>query len=172
MKKVLILGCPGSGKSTFARKLSKKTELPIIYLDQLYWKADKTTVSEEELMMRVKTVVKNDQWIMDGNYLRTLPLRLPASDTIFFLDYHTQVCLLGVRARVGKKRPDMPWIEEKEDPVFIEFIKKFKDTQRPKILKYLQAAQNKNIHVFHSRNEAIEWLLTYKIEEHKQENLH
>ncbi|MEY8605912.1 hypothetical protein [Muribaculum intestinale] len=32
MKKVIIIGCPGAGKSTFARKLSAKTGLPLYYL--------------------------------------------------------------------------------------------------------------------------------------------
>ena len=54
MKKVMVIGSPGAGKSTFSRRLQKKTNLPIVYLDQLFWKSDKTTVSPEEFTSRLK----------------------------------------------------------------------------------------------------------------------
>lgn len=102
MKRVLVLGSPGSGKSTFSRKLSKKTGLPNCYLDQLFWNADKTTVSREIFEKRLDKELTKATWIMDGNYSFTLKKRLEYCDTIFLLDYPTEVCLDGVRNRIGK----------------------------------------------------------------------
>lgn len=154
MKRVLILGSPGAGKSTFAWKLQSKTKLPLVYMDQLFWHANKTTVSKHELDEKVKRIVAKPAWIMDGNYQRTLKYRLPKCDTIFWLDYPTEVCLAGVKARKGKPRPDLPWIEEDEDPKFMSYIAKFRTVQRPILVKELQKYPNKQIIVFHSRQEA------------------
>ncbi|WP_241244168.1 P-loop NTPase family protein [Lactobacillus amylolyticus] len=158
MKRVLVLGCPGSGKSTFSRKLNQKTALPICYLDRLLWNSDKTTVSRDVFNQRLAKELQKPTWIMDGNYSFSLPMRLLRCDTIFLLDYPTEVCLNGVRARIGKKRPDMPWIEEKEDPEFMNYIQTFKTDKLPKLRATLNRFPNKNQFVFHSRDEANKFL--------------
>ena len=142
MQKVLVIGCPGSGKSTFARRLQAPTGLPLIYLDRLNWNADKTWVSQETLDARIETALSGDRWIMDGNYTRTLELRLQACDTVFFLDYPLELCLQSVEQRIGTVRPDMPWVEEELDPEFVDFIRAFPETTRPKILTLLERYRN------------------------------
>ena len=154
MKKILIIGCPGGGKSSFARELHKRTSLPLCHLDMLFWNADKTTVTREILCERVREVLSGDEWIIDGNYSATLPMRLEACDTVFFLDYPTEICLDGVKKRRGKPRADMPWIETEEDAEFIGFIKNFNAESRPKRLELLRKYADKNIIVFKSREEA------------------
>ena len=154
MQKVLVIGCPGSGKSTFARRLQALTGLPLIYLDQLFWNADKTWVSPETLDARIETALSGDRWIMDGNYARTLELRLQVCDTVFFLDYPLELCLQSVEQRIGTVRPDMPWVEEELDPEFVDFIRAFPQTTRPKILTLLEQYRDRAIHIFHSRAEA------------------
>lgn len=158
MKRVLVLGSPGSGKSTFSRKLSKKTGLPNCYLDQLFWNADKTTVSRETFEKRLAKELIKESWIMDGNYNFTLRKRLEYCDTIFLLDYPTKVCLDGVRNRIGKIRPDMPWIEEEIDPEFMDYIKKFRNEQLPEEKALLNEYSDRKIIVFKSRNEANRYL--------------
>lgn len=76
MKKVILIGSPGAGKSTFGRRLRDITGLPLYYLDQLWHRPDKTTVSREEFDRRLREILLNDQWILDGNYQRTLEVRL------------------------------------------------------------------------------------------------
>lgn len=154
MQKALVIGCPGSGKSTFARRLQALTGLPLIYLDQLNWNADKTWVSPETLDARIEAALAGDQWIIDGNYARTLEVRLQACDTVFFLDYPLELCLKSVAQRIGTVRPDMPWVEEELDPEFADFIRAFPQTTRPKILTLLERYQDRAIHIFHSRAEA------------------
>ncbi len=154
MKKVIVIGCPGSGKSTFSRALHQKIGIPLFHLDMLYWNADKTTVEKSVFLERLSVVIEKDEWIIDGNYASTMELRLAACDTVIFLDYPLDICLNGIKERRSKPRSDMPWIETEDDAEFIEFIKNFKEQQRPKILKLLDTYSNKNIIIFKSREEA------------------
>ena len=160
MKKVIIIGCPGSGKSTFARELSEKTGLPLYYLDMIYHKPDKTTVTKEEFDTKLSAIMKENQWIIDGNYIRTIPVRAAACDTVFWLDYPTEVCLSGIEARRGKPREDMPWVETEADEEFISFVKNFAVETKPKIQHVLSTLPDKNIIIFHSRKEAEDYLQT------------
>ena len=107
MEKVIVIGSPGAGKSTFARKLRDKTGLPLYYLDMLYHNPDKSTVSREEFDKQLSEIVATDQWIIDGNYQRTLPMRFEAAEHIFFFDLPLDVCLAGAEFRIGKKREDI-----------------------------------------------------------------
>ena len=154
MKKIIVIGCPGSGKSTFARALHDKTGIPLYHLDMMYWNADKTTVEKSVFLERLSAVLEKDEWIIDGNYCSTMELRMAACDTVFFLDYPLDVCLDGIREQGGKPRSDMPWIETEEDAEFIEFIKSYNEQQKPKVLELLEKYGDKNIVIFKSREEA------------------
>lgn len=155
MKKVIIIGCPGSGKSTFARKLHKATGIQLFHLDMLYWNADKTTVEKSLFLQRLNDVLKQEEWIIDGNYSSTMEMRIKECDTVFFLDFPCDICLSGIEERKGKPRPDMPWIEDDVvDNEFIEFVKSYNEESRPKVLELLTKYNDKNIITFHSRNEA------------------
>ena len=159
MKKVIIIGCPGSGKSTFGKKLNKVTEIPLYHLDMMYWNEDKTTVGKDVFLERLQSVLSSPEWIIDGNYGSTMEMRLKECDTVFFLDYPTNICLEGVRERLGKPRSDMPWYEtETVDEEFISFIENFNSESRPQILELLRKYSNKDIIVFHSREESQEYL--------------
>ncbi|MBO5868392.1 MAG: adenylate kinase [Oscillospiraceae bacterium] len=158
MKRVLVIGCPGSGKSTFCRALHTITQLPLCHLDMLYWNPDKTTVPKEYFMERLCRVLDTDAWIMDGNFSSTMELRMQACDTVIFLDYPTELCLQGVRNRIGTPRSDIPWVETEEDPEFMTFIRDFQTQRKPQILALLEKYSKKNIHRFTSRQEAEQFL--------------
>ncbi len=154
MKKVIVIGCPGSGKSTVSRALHNKTGVPLYHLDMMYWNADKTTVKKSVFLERLSAVIEKDEWIIDGNYGSTMELRMAACDTVIFLDYPLDVCLDGIKERRGKPRSDMPWIETEEDAEFIEFIKNYNEQQKPKVLELFEKYSDKTIIIFKSREQA------------------
>ena len=154
MKKVIVIGCPGSGKSTVSRALHNKTGIPLYHLDMMYWNTDKTTVEKSVFLERLSVVLEKDEWIIDGNYGSTMELRMAACDTVVFLDYPLKVCLDGIKERRGKPRSDMPWIETEEDAEFIEFIKSYNEQQKPKVLELLEKYDDKNIIILESREQA------------------
>ena len=154
MKKIIVIGCPGSGKSTVSRALHNKTGIPLYHLDMIYWNADKTTVEKSVFLERLSAVLEKDEWIIDGNYGSTMELRMAVCDTVIFLDYPLEVCLDGIKERRGKPRSDMPWIETEEDAEFIEFIKNYNEQQKPKVLELLEKYSDKNIVILRSREQA------------------
>ena len=153
MKRIIVIGCPGSGKSTFSKALHQRTGIPLFHLDMLYWNKDKTTVDKSVFLERLSEVLQHSQWIIDGNYSSTMELRLQACDTVIFLDYPLEICLEGVRERQGKPRTDMPWIETEEDAEFIAFIKSFNKQSKPQIIELLRKYPHKKIHIFTNRKE-------------------
>ena len=159
MKKVIVIGCPGSGKSTVSRALHNKTGIPLYHLDMMYWNADMTTVEKSVFLERLSDVLEKDEWIIDGNYGSTMELRMAACDTVIFLNYPLDVCLDGIKERRGKPRSDMPWIETEEDEEFSEFIRNYNEQQKPKVLELLEKYSDKNIIIFKSREQANEFLL-------------
>ena len=154
MNKIIVIGCPGSGKSTFSRALHNRTGIPLYHLDMMFWNADKTTVERRVFLDRLSAVLEKDSWIIDGNYGSTMEIRLASCDTVIFLDYPTDVCLDGIRARRGKPRSDMPWTETEEDAEFTELIKSFDQRKRPQVLELLEKYNDKNIIVFTGREQA------------------
>lgn len=159
MKKVIILGCPGSGKSTFARKLQEKTGLPLYYLDMIWHKPDKTTLTKEEFDEKLHELIARDEWIIDGNYSRTLEPRLQACDTAFVFDLPLEVCLAGAQARVGTKRIDMPWEETELSQEFLNYILSFSQQKLPRLLQLAQQySSQKQVVFFRSRRECDDFL--------------
>ena len=158
MKKVIIIGCCGSGKSTFARHLHACTGIPLFHLDQLNWNADKTTVEKEVFLKRVQDVIQKDSWIIDGNYGSSIEMCMQACDTVFFLDYPVDICIQGIHERVGKIRTDMPWVEDEVDEDLIEFVENYQKEDRPEVLNLLSKYKEKDIHIFHTREDAKTYL--------------
>ena len=162
MKRVIVIGCPGAGKSTFSRAIANVTGLPLFHLDMIYHKPDRTTVSSEEFDSRLSEITSRECWIIDGNYQRTLEYRISRCDTVFLFDLPTDICLAGAKERVGKVRPDMPWVENELDVEFAQFIKEFAEEQLPMIYELLEKHKDKNITVFRSREQADEYLTNIK----------
>lgn len=158
-RRIIVIGCPGAGKSTFARKLRDLTGLPLYYLDMLFHRPDRTTASREEFDQKLLEIVQTEGWIIDGNYQRTLPLRFEACTDVFFLDYPLEQCLSGAAARIGTVREDMPWVEQEFDPEFRQYILDFQTDQLPRIYDLVeQYRETRQITVFRSRAEADRWL--------------
>lgn len=155
-KKIMIIGSPGSGKSTFARKLRDKSGLPLFYLDMIKHKPDRTEILREEFNIKLAEIIKMSEWIIDGNYQRTLEVRMEKADTIILFDLPAEVCLDGAKARIGTKREDLPWIETEEtfEGEFKQWIEDFSEKQLPEIYSLLEKYRDKEIVVFRSREDA------------------
>lgn len=156
--RIIILGCPGSGKSTFARALAARTGLPLVHLDNVWWRADGTHVSREEFDRALAALLQDERWILDGDYSRTYEVRIQAADTVVFLDYPESVCMAGITARVGEVRPDMPWTETALDPELVALVQNYARDDRPQVLSLLQKYPDKQALIFTSRQEADRWL--------------
>ena len=150
MNKVIVIGCPGSGKTTFSEKLHQKTNLPLYYLDAIWHKPDKTHIARSEFDERLHEILNEDFWIIDGNYQRTLETRLQYCDTVFLFDLPVEVCLDGAVSRLGKGRYDIPWIEKELSMEFKNQIELFPINQLPKIYELLEKYKGKNVIIFNN----------------------
>lgn len=152
--RIMIIGSPGSGKSTLSTDLSKALKLPVIHLDKLFWTNGWTEVSSKAFDEKLNKELEKPQWIMDGNYSRTVPLRLKYADAVIFLDYPTLLCLFRAVKRIvlnyGKVRPDMgDGCPERFDFEFLRYILTFRRSQRRKLYTLLE---NSDVRVFIIKN--------------------
>ena len=159
MRKIIVIGCPGSGKTTFAEKLAKKSGIQLFYLDAIWHKADRTHITREEFDMRLSEILQLDEWIVDGNYSRTLERRISVCDTVILFDLPMELCLEGATLRIGKKRCDMPWIDTELDPYLKREIEDFGTKNLPSIYALIDKyKESKKIIIFKTREEADSFL--------------
>jgi len=127
MDRIMIIGCGGAGKSTLARKLGEKLSIPVVHLDKLWWKPGWIESERDAFDCALAAELEKPRWIMDGNFSRTLRMRLERCDTVIYLDFPRITCILSVLIRVlsnwGKTRPDMtPGCNERFDFEFLKWI--------------------------------------------------
>ena len=154
MKRVLVIGPGGAGKSTFANRLGKLLGIEVKHLDRFYWRAGWTKPPNDDWLKTVTELTVGDAWIMDGNFGGTLDLRLRSCDTIIFLDMPRLLCLWRVTKRRllyrNRSRPDMAeGCNEKLDLEFISWVWNYAHRSRPRVVKLLEE---------HSRSKEIVWL--------------
>ena len=165
-RKVLVLGCGGAGKSTLASDMGRRFSLPVIHLDRIWWRSGWVNCSEEEFDALLSCELAKPAWVMDGNYLRTLAVRLQAADAAVLYDLPVEVCLQSVYARAkryaGRSRPDMPeGCIEQVDGEFEAWIRSFRKETLPQVRRLL-GESGKPYFVFSSRAAAARWLEGYE----------
>lgn len=142
MKRILVIGCPGSGKSTFSKKLSKALNYPILHLDRIFHIDNYNQISRDLLKSKIKAFIdENDQYVIDGNYSGTLEYRLQSADSVFYFNIDLDICLDNAINRCKKNEPRddiAPGFDNSIiDPEFIDFIKNFNVDRKPRIEKIL-----------------------------------
>ena len=163
MQRILIIGCSGAGKSTLARKLGEKTGLPVVHLDALFWKPGWVESEREVFDARVLAELEKPAWIIDGNYARTLPVRLEKCDGVIYLDFPRWLCILGVLKRVlttyGTVRPDMPeGCPERFDWEFLKWVWNFNRNNREKTWAQLEKLPAEKVMILKNRREVRKFL--------------
>jgi adenylate kinase family enzyme len=139
MRRVLVLGCSGAGKSTLARQISQVTRLPVVHLDQHYWRPGWREPDRVTWERQVAALIHQPKWVMDGNFGGTLPARAAAADTVIFLDFPAWRCLARVLRRVigsfGRTRADMaPGCPERLDFAFLIYVCRYRRRDRQRHL--------------------------------------
>ena len=157
MERIVIIGCGGAGKSTLARQLGEKLNLPVVHLDQIWWAPGSWQhISREEFDAQVKAEMENPQWILDGNFNRTLEPRLEKCDTVIYLDMPRLVCLTSWIGRViknwGHARSDMaPGCKEWFDPEMALWIWRFNKQNRQRYYELLNNVNGRQVYILKSR---------------------
>lgn len=159
MKRCLVLGCCGAGKSTLARQIQEKTGLDIIHLDQHYWKPSWVETKRDKWIEITRNLAERPTWIMDGNYSGTLDLRLQYADVVVYLDVSTWDCLWRITKRIfkywGKTRPDMTEnCPERFDLAFFHYVATFNLRRRRALIEKIEATSGeKEVHILGSNAE-------------------
>lgn len=160
--RILVIGCPGSGKSTLSVQLAQKTGLPLIHLDAVFWTPGWVEKPREQFWAEVEELAKGDCWIMDGNFSGTLPLRLARCDTVIWLDFKRTLCIRRIIKRVlgsyGRVRSDMgEGCPERFDFAFLRYVWEFQKKQRPKLVRLINGAEDKTIIILRHPGELEQW---------------
>lgn len=163
MERIMIIGCGGSGKSTLAQQLGEKLQLPVVHLDKLFWTPGWVSISKEEFDRVHEDAISKEKWIIDGNFDRTIPVRLQRCDTVIYLDFSRFACLMGVLKRVlttyGKVRPDMGEdCPERLDFDFLKWVWNFNKNKRERNYCLLKETEGIQVIILKNRREVNRFL--------------
>lgn len=164
MNKVVVIGSGGAGKSTFSRQLGERTGLPVHHLDALNWRPGWEPTPKDEWDALMRQLVGKETWIIDGNYGRTMDIRLAAADTIIFLDMPRHLCVYRIiKRRImfhNKTRPDLtPGCPEHLDLKFVKWVWSYRSVSRPALLQKLSELNSqKTIYILRSPREVQQFL--------------
>ncbi len=165
MERIMIIGCGGSGKSTLARRLGEKLRLPVVHLDKLFWTPGWVSIPKDEFDRLHREAIDQKKWIIDGNFDRTIPVRLQRCDTVIYLDFSRFACLMGVVKRVlttyGKVRPDMgEGCPERFDLDFLKWVWNFNKNNRKRNYRLLNETKGIEVVILKNRRQVNRFLET------------
>lgn len=163
MRRVAVIGCAGSGKTTVSRELGDRLGLPVVHLDRLYWRPGWQPTPSDEWRETVRQSAAADEWVIDGNYSNTLDARLDRADTVVFLDFPSSTCTWRVlkrwAARRGKQREDVgEGCPEKVDLDFLKWVLGYRRRTRPETLRKLSQKQDARVFVLRNNQDVDHFL--------------
>lgn len=161
-KRIIILGPGGSGKTTLAKFISKQTGIEAIHLDKEFWLPNWERRAEADWKEKISKIVDKDSWVMDGNYLDSLGLRLEKADLVIMLDINIRTCVQSIFFRTIKahfiKRDDLA--EGCTDTFnslrtdFVNWTKQFKTAYFPQLMDLCVKYPNVDLKLFRTRKSA------------------
>jgi adenylate kinase family enzyme len=163
MKKIIVVGSGGAGKSTFARRLGEKLAIPVVHLDKLFWHPNWTRTPDDEWHEIVRREIKRDEWVMDGNFGGTREMRMQACDTVILLDMPRWLCMYRILKRTllyhRDTRPDMAeGCKERFDLEFILWVWNYPNRSRRRVEAELERFRRKRIVILRSAREISDFL--------------
>ncbi len=136
MDRVAIIGCGGSGKTFLARQLARELRAPLTHLDGLYYDRAWNPSSMEAFAAAQRELVARPRWVIEGNYVSTLPIRLAAADTVILLDLPARTCVRGVlgrQVRYGGGQHRSAGVYNRMTWPFLRYIWGFRSTMLPRV---------------------------------------
>lgn len=163
--RISIIGGSGCGKSTLCDILAKELNLPAIHLDAINYKPNWVEIEKNERDRIISNKSKENKWIIDGNYNKTLKERLNNADLIIWLDYSTWAQLKGVIKRYLKKRnkerDEIPGCKERINAKFIKYVLTYNKKKRPKVKEFLRGVSQNKILIFKKQKDLNKWLIEF-----------
>ena len=136
MRRVVIVGSGGAGKSTLAADLGRRTGLPVVHLDRHFWHPGWVETPRDEWRAVQRELLAGDEWIVDGNYSATLDERLPRADTVVFCDFRAWRTLPRILRRtlfnLGRA-VQAEGCPERLDPKFLWWVLRYRSRSRPRV---------------------------------------
>lgn len=169
MKKIIVVGSGGAGKSTFAMRLGAILGIEVIHLDKLYWKPNWVKTHEDEWSRIIEDHLRRESWIMDGNFGGTRAMRLRACDTVIWLDIPRRVCMYRILKRAvvyrNRRRPDMAeGCHERLDWEFIKWVWNYPRRAKLRVVAEIESLEDKNVVILRSSRDASKFLTTMQSE--------
>ena len=175
VKRIAVIGGSGSGKSTLSNILSRKLDIPAIYLDAINYKPNWVQIDKSERDNIILSRANDETWIIDGNYNKTLPKRLENADLIIWLDYSTFAHLKGIFKRIfknfNKDKPELPGCKERLDFTFIKYVCSYNRKKRPIVLGMLKNIPDDKLLIFRKQKDLNNWLKQFTHDERILDNI-
>lgn len=163
--RISIIGGSGCGKSTLCDILAKELNLPAIHLDAINYKPNWVEIEKNERDKIISNKSKEDKWIIDGNYNKTLKERLNKADLIIWLDYSTWAQLKGVIKRYlktrNKERDEIPGCKERINAKFIKYVLTYNKKKRPEVKELLMEISQNKVLTFNKQKDLNKWLIQF-----------
>lgn len=160
-KRIMVIGCSASGKSTFSRRLSEITGIPVTHLDTLFWKPGWIEEDRDIFREKQRKVIVADSWIIDWQYKSTMEMRLERAQLVFWYRLSRFDCVTGYLRRLLKDiikpaaRSDITeGCDEKLDFEFIRYIWNYNKTQDKPVEQLLKKYPGIKVITFKTRKQA------------------